>query len=905
MAQKHLQLLRNNNVYDSYGLALAALTGWDFTTKPLADGTPILARYTDNENNQKTLLGVVNNGTIDIINNVADYLLRNYTAFTGDVTTITSDDDVKTAIAKLVKKIENSSAAAATQVAEGTDAGNNMEIVPTTSATDGHVTYTINLSDVASATALTQEISDRESGDTALSDRLGNGVTSANTATAQLTALSGDSNSVSGDTSVEGAKRYADEKVRATLDGLDASTVFGESKVVIDVTQENGQITATAANLTGVKLDGYAEGTDADVAATDTLGQALGKLQAQINAMDLTVVSGAGEVITSVSEEDGKVSATKTAIKDVTLTGYAKTSASGAIESTDDVEDALSKLENNIEAAKSATTVASADNSINVTPSTGGTDINVNIKSGEHVLAKTGNAGLYTDIKLSGITPSSTTVKEEYALLGTDGMQLGDTVKVYKDSSLVSMELVSGGTAEAPKQYLRYTYVNDSGNTAQTDVDVSLLLAENEFKNGVTVDANGIVHGVVDPTSEAFLTVGADGFKLAGVQDAIDTAISGLDFTTDAAVAGQYVAAIEETDGIVAVKTRANVSEAVLNNYAKGSDATAVAATDTVNAAISKLENQVDNAKAAATTKVAEGTDAGNNMKIVPTTGADKSVTYTINLTDVASASALADEISHRKAVDGINGDAYTADTTAHYISGDSVNSLYAADKALDTALYNESTARTAAIDAAIESLDYTDTAATGQYVSEVNEANGIISVSRLNVSEAVLNNYTKGSKPQDTAVSSSDTINQAISKLEHQIDDVEGNYLTGITVNGVNGTVANNVATVEISGSSINLGTGYTGSESGTPTTADTVNQAIAKLYNKSNANTSKGKTITITSGESSTNFEVNVDNTTAATDAMALYESDNHNAIQDTKNGLYVSSIWDCGTYDKPAGN
>ena len=105
---------------------------------------------------------------------------------------------------------------------------------------------------------------------------------------------------------------------------------------------------------------------------------------------------------------------------------------------------------------------------------------------------------------------------------------------------------------------------------------------------------------------------------------------------TDAATPGQYVSSVSETDGKIAV-TRANVSDAVLNDYAKGSDATAVAATDTVNQAISKLENQVDNAKSAATTVVAEGTDAGNNMSIAETAGADGHKIFTINLTNVAS----------------------------------------------------------------------------------------------------------------------------------------------------------------------------------------------------------------------------------------------------------------------------
>ena len=166
---------------------------------------------------------------------------------------------------------------------------------------------------------------------------------------------------------------------------MSASTVADDNKVITDVTQANGQITATASNITGVKLAGYADGSDAKIAATDTLGEALGKLQGQINAMDLATVGGAdGNVIVAVGEQDGKVSATSSSLKDVKLTGYAKdTDATGDIAATDDLEGALSKLENGIAAAKAATTLNNTDHSINVTTAGTGTTVALNVKSGE------------------------------------------------------------------------------------------------------------------------------------------------------------------------------------------------------------------------------------------------------------------------------------------------------------------------------------------------------------------------------------------------------------------------------------------------------------------------------------------------------------------------------------------
>lgn len=516
-----------------------------------------------------------------------------------------------------------------------------------------------------------------------------------------------------------------------------ASAVTGTGNVVTDIAVNDHTITfakdlqvASDADLKAVSgiVDTFSAATVAEFNSAFTA----------IQAMDKAASAEDGKVVTTVSEVDGVVSETKANVKDLQLGGYSKdTTATGDIAATDTINAALSKLENKA----AAISINNADGSINVTTAATGTDINVNIKTGEHVLAKDGDAGLYTNIKLSGVSPSSDLVKEEYVLYGTDNTILGDHIKIYKDQSLVSITLENNDGSGHTGQYLKYTYIDASGNTQSTYVNVSSFLVEAEFATGVTADASGVVHGVVDPTSEGFLTVGADGFKVSGVQDAINNAIGALDKTDDAAVAGQYVAAIEETDGVVAVKTRANVSEAVLNNYAKGTDATAVAATDTVNGAISKLENQIDKAKAAATTKVVEGADAGNNMTITPTTGADGSVTYTVGLADIASDAAL-------EAVSGIV-DTFSAATVAEFnsaftaintLSADAHNSMIARDNAVFSSaktytdeqideVYASGVSYTdAKVAAEIALLDSSTAVTAGKYITGIAIADGKIS---------------------------------------------------------------------------------------------------------------------------------------------------------------------------------
>lgn len=582
----------------------------------------------------------------------------------------------------------------------------------------------------------------------------------------RVIALSGDPQaSTSAETSVEGAKKYTDDKI-ATLDYSD-SAVAGE--YVSQVTETDGVIAVTRVELPTV-----------------------------------AAISETGKPITAVSETKGAVSAAAGSIN----AEFVNIADSASAFTSTTVEAALKELDDKVEAAKSATTVANADGSINVTTAASGTDINVNIKSGEHVLAKTGDAGLYTDLDLVKITTGlPAEVKERYQLLATDDSQIGANIDIYKDSSIVSITYITD-PADAHYQNLEYVYIDASGNTQTEYVDVSSLVLEAEFASGVGV-TNHVAHGVVDPTSETFLTVGANGFKLAGVQNAIDTAISGLDKTDDEAVAGKYVAAIEETDGVVAVKTRADVAAAPLNGYVKGSDSGSVSATDSVNEAIAKLENQIDavQTEAAASKTLVELSDGTTHLTITSVTDPSNSaMTFTIGESDIASKSDL-DTLSG-KAVTAVEMTGGTAAITAHtdgtkkitintdgsqidltgYAKGSDSGAVAATDSvnAAVGKLENQIAAAKAEAEAAISGLDATITAETGYYINKVDEVDGKIS-------------GTTAALPTVAAISGEGqaitAVSQSLGTVAAQYGDIAaahvtvadaGNLFTGTTVEAV-----------------------------------------------------------------------------------------------------------------------
>ena len=348
--------------------------------------------------------------------------------------------------------------------------------------------------------------------------KLGDGVGSgaSETVTAQLAALSGNNQSTSAETSVEGAKRYAKDYTDAEIDKLDYTGVTtGTGVYVTNVTEANGIVSATTATLPSV---------------TDT--------------------KEAKKVVVSVSEDKGQISIERGTISSSAETMVLTDNTDGGvnfevnIDGASIVQDPTSKK---LKVADSALTQNYGDEkTIHAT-----VDSANNTKTFSTLLKIVKNAN-----------PSETEVKEEYYLADADGTAItgADTIKIYKDSHIVSITYITD-SGDTHYQNLEYKYIDASGATKTEYVDISSLVLEAEFASGLTIE-NHVARGVVDPQSEKdsqntpvdFLTVGADGFKVSGIKAEIDrklnAVVEDLDATVTGETANQHVSiSIEELDG--------------------------------------------------------------------------------------------------------------------------------------------------------------------------------------------------------------------------------------------------------------------------------------------------------------------------------------------------------------------
>ena len=410
--------------------------------------------------------------------------------------------------------------------------------------------------------------------------------------------------------------RYNDGRVVKTLLALfyvNGSTIRYD--IVGDSADIEAELTALEARLINGASDGYKDFKAIEdkikiLNGSDTTdGSVARAVKDAVEALDVAEITEAGKAIVSVSETDGNVSATAGDIDAAHVIQDAAVTGEGAKPAVT-VKTAIDALRSTVAANK----VVADDASIVVGTKNGETSLKVGVATDDMVLSA--NGALKTTITLAEVTTGlDANTAKAYQLQGIGGASLGAQINIPKDSSLNKVYLGTAtdtvdtktGTVTSAStgdpQSLNFVYHLENGTYSLTKIDVSKFLTESEFKDGLVV-ADNVVKVKVDTNSENFLSVGTDGVKLSGVQDAIDAAKASATTVVDAA-ADTHISVSESTeDGHkkYTISDNVNGGNVKLDGYVDTVKDGNPTATDTVNGAISKLFNLITDGGANANT---------------------------------------------------------------------------------------------------------------------------------------------------------------------------------------------------------------------------------------------------------------------------------------------------------------
>ena len=140
-------------------------------------------------------------------------------------------------------------------------------------------------------------------------------------------------------------------------------------------------------------------------------------------------------------------------------------------------------------------------------------------------------------VKIYQVTPSSENVLEEYVLKNDNGVIFGDTIKIYKDNSLLGIKIGHEGAtsviqeadgtftllysegANPSIEYIYLIYRDINGNTQLAGINFEQFLLESEFGEGLKI--NDHVVSVKIKENEKFLKVDNNGLFIEGFEVSI------------------------------------------------------------------------------------------------------------------------------------------------------------------------------------------------------------------------------------------------------------------------------------------------------------------------------------------------------------------------------------------------
>ena len=447
-------------------------------------------------------------------------------------------------------------------------------------------------------------------------------------------------------------------KVNVKEVGEDDGLKLGNDGLYVDLTKTTQSITDETARAKG-----------AEEANKVAIEQEKNDRIAAISGLNAEIKGGAGKFIQSVKEENGVIAAVEADL----------TAAAVAYNKTGDK------------------VIAKA------------TDVSAAIKELDAKVAANKNAELtYKTVKLTAEEVNKlgdVNVKEAYKVVSVnkEGTQttVGDIIKIYKDSSLVSIEYTEVDDKKKKGQFLKYVYTLSDGTEKTVYVDMSKLVDQAEVENGIQAIDGKLSIKLAEGNEAGFLTVDANGLKLSGVKTAIDNAQKAVQDKLDAEITratqaeGANKTAIDKNAAAIA---KLNGDEATTGSVAKAvADAKAELLGDAATEynTLGKLEDKIQALDVKATkahTEVVAKTDGHVRVAVADSTDKTHKV-VTISENDIASATALTTEVNRAKAAEdkieasvGLAADGSHVQSTGHYTN--SATTVVGEIAALDTQVY-------------------------------------------------------------------------------------------------------------------------------------------------------------------------------------------------------------------------
>lgn len=440
----------------------------------------------------------------------------------------------------------------------------------------------------------------------------------------------------------DGSTIKVNVKAVGNADGLK----LGNDGLYVDITKTTSSITANTKAIT----DEIARATQAEGVNKAAIEQEKNDRIAAINGLNAEIKGGDGKFIQSVKEENGVIAAVEADLTAAAV-AYNKT-GDKVIANATDVSAAIKELDAKVAANKDA----------ELTYKT--------VKLTAEEVAALGDVNVKEAYKVVSVNKEGTKTT------------VGDIIKIYKDSSLKSIEYTEVNDKSKKGQFLKYVYTLADGTEKTVYVDMSKLVDQAEVEKGIQAIDGKLSIKLAEGNEAGFLTVDANGLKLSGVQTAIDTAKNEVQNNLNAEITRAEAA--EKANKAAIDKNAAAIAKLNGDKTTTGSVAKAVAdakaellgdAAAEYNT-LGKLEDKIQALDVKATkahTEVVAKAEGHVTVAVADSTdGTHKVVTISEN--DIASAAALTTEVNRAKAAEdkieasvGLAADGSHLKTTGNY----------------------------------------------------------------------------------------------------------------------------------------------------------------------------------------------------------------------------------------------